>query len=182
MSFPLLVWQLLLQNHCSSTQAGRHVWWNWQFKSVLRQASQRFLISHLHTATIFHIEICQVQAGLDMLSATFTLRSRMSRDSALYVFITEHPMVNLKGLYNIMQLSRCLLTHYRRTHQRQLEFLLPNVVFFSSENGFPILLVTIWPSEHLIESVITQNIAISSYMDPQNWNLSRKKLDLQIFC
>jgi hypothetical protein len=46
-----------------------------------------------------------------MLSATFTLRSQMSRDSALYVFITEQPMANLKGLYNIMQLSRCL-THY----------------------------------------------------------------------
>jgi len=29
--------------------------------------------------------------------------------------------------------------------------------FFLSENGFPILLVTIWPSEHLIESVITQH-------------------------
>jgi len=28
--------------------------------------------------------------------------------------------------------------------------------FSFSENGFPILLVTIWPSEHLIESVITQ--------------------------
>ena len=44
--------------------------------------------------------------------------------------ITEQPMVNLKGLYNIMQLSRCLLTHYRRTHQWQLVFLLPNVDFF----------------------------------------------------
>jgi len=106
--------------------------------------------------------------------------SQMSGDSALYVFITEQPMVNLKGLYNIMQLSRCLLTHYRRTLQWQLEFLLPNVYFFS-ENGFPILLVTIWASEHIIESVLTQNTAISSYMDPQNWNLSRKKLDLQIF-
>jgi hypothetical protein len=60
-----------------------------------------------------------------------TLRCEMSGDSALYVFITEQPMVNLKGLYNIMQLSRCLLTHYIRTHQWQLEFLWPNVDFFS---------------------------------------------------
>jgi len=174
------VWQLLLQNHCSSTQAGRHVWWNWQLKSVLRQASQRFLISHLCTATIFLL-LGSSTSRTWHARYYITLRCQMSGYSTLYVFITEQPMVNLKGLYNIMQLSRCFLTHYRRTHQQQLEFLLPMWIFFS-ENGFPTLLVTIWPSEHLIESVITQNIATPSYMDPQNWNLSWKTLNLQIFC
>jgi len=67
-----------------------------------------------------------------------TLRCQMSRDSALYVFITGPPMVNLKGLYDIMQLSRCLLTDYRRTHQQQLEFLLPNMdIFFCKWVSYP---------------------------------------------
>jgi len=35
-----------------------------------------------------------------------------------------------------------------------------------------ILPAPIWPSECQIESVITQNIAITSYTDPQNQNLS----------
>jgi hypothetical protein len=126
-----------------------------------------------------------VQAGLDMLSATFTLRCQMSRDSALYVFITEQPMANLKGLYNIKQLvSRCL-THYTISNNWISDVFVAKCgyiyIYIYSENGFPILLVTIWCSEHLIESVITQNIAISSYMDPQNWNLSQKNLTSKFF-
>ena len=36
--------------------------------------------------------------------------------SALFVLITEQPIASLSRLYNIMQLSKCLLTIYRRTH------------------------------------------------------------------
>ena len=36
--------------------------------------------------------------------------------STLYVFITEQAMANLRGLCKTMWLSKCLLTHYRRTH------------------------------------------------------------------
>jgi hypothetical protein len=35
--------------------------------------------------------------------------------------------------------------------------------YYFPKNGFPILLATIWPSEHLIESVTTQKIAAPSY-------------------
>jgi hypothetical protein len=45
-----------------------------------------------------------------------------------------------------------------------------------------ILPASIRPSERRIESVITQNIAIPSYTDPRNRNLSQKKPDLQNFC
>ena len=152
----------------------------WQLMSALRQASQRFLISHLHTATIFHIEICQVQAGLDMLSATFTLRCQMSRDSALNVFITEWPMVNLKGLYNIMQLSRCL-THYIISNNWISEFLSPNVDnFFGKWVSYPsghnlALRTSYWKFNNTKHS----NIKLHG---PTKLKSELKKIDLQMFC
>jgi hypothetical protein len=138
------VWQLLLQNHCSSqvihqprledvsdgTDSSCQPWDKllkgfWFLTCIQQQFS-----------TLRYVTWVKYKQDLTCSVLHYSQMPDVQRLCPLCLYYRA--TMNHKGLYNIMQLSRCSLTIYWRTHQQQLEFLLPNVdIFFWKWVSYP---------------------------------------------